>query len=417
VTQAQAPVRRVLYVEGNVDGTIGGSFFSLLFLVAGIDRARFEPIVVFAADNELQPRFHAHAIRTVIRSLPQPLTLPTPLGRLLAKGVNFCRGWLLEPIRLALLLKREQVELVHLNNSITRNHPWMLAARWARVPCLTHERGINTVFQPRARRLARTLRAVISISNAVTDNFTARGLGDLPIVTIHNGLDPQQMRVTRSASEIRAELGVASDARLVGIVGNIKPWKGQEVVIRAIALLREEFPTLVCLLIGDTSPHEMSYREDVTRLIGALGLANTVFVTGYRSDVANYVDVLEVQIHASVDPEPFGRVLLEGMALRKPLVASGGGAVPEIVVDGGTGLLFTPGDPEALAAALRQLLRDPVRARAMGEEGRRRLESHYSVRNNVERTQALYEKVFEGCAVGRAGADGPAAGQSGRSGS
>jgi glycosyltransferase involved in cell wall biosynthesis len=165
-------------------------------------------------------------------------------------------------------------------------------------------------------------------------------------------------------------------------------------VIRAIGQLRAQFPELVCLLIGDTSPVDVAYRAQIVKLIAELGLEKTVLITGYRKDVANYVDALEVQIHASVDPEPFGRVLLEAMALHKPLVASGGGAVPEIVVDGETGLLFTPGDASALAGKLRALLLDPERARAMGAAGRKRLEAHYSIRRNVERTQAVYDGLF-----------------------
>jgi glycosyltransferase involved in cell wall biosynthesis len=388
--------RRVLYVEGNVDGTLGGSFFSLLFLASGLDRTRYEPVVLFAAPNELQSRFHAARIRTVVRGMPPATRLPTPLGRIVAKAVNFVRGWIIEPGRLARFLREERINLVHLNNSITRNHPWMLAARRAGIPCITHERGINFVFQPRARRLARTLAGVISISKAVTDNFIERGLGSLPIVTIHNGLDPDEMRVTRSAEDVRGELGVPAGARLVGIVGNIKRWKGQEVVIRAMAALRADFPDVVCLLIGDTSPSDAHYRDKIQALIAEFGLERTVLITGFRRDVPNYIAILEVLIHASIEPEPFGRVLLEGMALRKPLVASDGGAVPEIVVHGDTGLLFKPGDPAALAAALGTLLRDADRARTMGEAGRARLVEQYTISRNIERTQAVYERLFAG---------------------
>lgn len=271
--------RRILYVEGNVDGTIGGSFFSLLFLVAALDRTRYEPVVLFAVPNELEPRFHAAGVRTLVRGMAPATVLPTPVGRLAAKAVNFVRGWIAEPARLARLLREERIDLLHLNNSITRNHPWMLAARRAGIPCITHERGINFVFQPRARNLARGLAAVISISKAVTDNFAERGLGSLPIVTIHNGLDPDELQVTRPPDELRAELGIAPGARIVGIVGNIKLWKGQEVVIRAIAALRAEFPDLVCLLIGDTSTSDAVYRERIGALIAELGLERAVIIT------------------------------------------------------------------------------------------------------------------------------------------
>ena len=386
--------RRVLYVEGNVDGTVGGSYFSLFYLVSNLDRSRYEPIVVFAADTPLLPKFHAAGVRTMIRPLPTAARLPGAGGRLIAKGVNFWRGMVAEPLRLAALLRRERIDLVHLNNSIVRNHSWMVGAMLAGVPCVTHERGINERFPMRARLLARRLKAVVCISAAVRDNFVARGLGGLRLVTIHNGLDPASMQVTRSVEDVRAELGVGLEQRLVGMIGNIKQWKGQGVVIRAIGLLRDEFPTLTCVLVGDSSPSDAAYRQEIDGLIDELGLRDRILITGYRTDVANYVAALDVQIHASVAPEPFGRVLLEGMALSKPLVASGGGAVPEIVVDGQTGLLFEPGNPAALASALRSLLAEPARAEAMGRAGRERLEAEFSIRHNVRETQAMYDRAI-----------------------
>jgi glycosyltransferase involved in cell wall biosynthesis len=181
---------------------------------------------------------------------------------------------------------------------------------------------------------------------------------------------------------------------LVGIIGNIKPWKGQDVAIRALGLLRDEFPNVTCLLVGDTSPGDVPYRDKIESLIKELGLDGRDIITGYRTDVADYIAALEIQIHASIDPEPFGRVLLEGMALNKPLVASGGGAVPEIVVHGKTGLLFEPGRPDALAAAVRSLLMDPALAASMGRAGRARVASDFSIEHNVHEIQTLYDRLL-----------------------
>jgi glycosyltransferase involved in cell wall biosynthesis len=161
-----------------------------------------------------------------------------------------------------------------------------------------------------------------------------------------------------------------------------------------MGLLRDEFPELTFAFVGDSSPADAAYRREVEALVDELGLRGRVLITGYRTDVASYVAALEVQIHASVAPEPFGRVLLEAMALSKPLVASGGGAVPEIVVDGETGLLFEPGDPASLATALRSLLGEPARAEAMGRAGRRRLEREFSISHNVAETQRLYDRLL-----------------------
>src|SRR5688572_28383302 len=97
--------QRILYVEGNVDGTIGGSYFSLLFLASGVDRDRYEPIVVFAAPNLLIPRFAAKGVRTEVHPLREPGRLPGFFGRIVAKVANVLYGWLLEPLRLAALLR------------------------------------------------------------------------------------------------------------------------------------------------------------------------------------------------------------------------------------------------------------------------------------------------------------------------
>lgn len=387
--------KRILYVDSNVDGTIGGAYFSLLYLVTELDRGRYEPLVAFSASTSLAPQFEAVGVRTVVRPLAPAVKFRGRVGRLAAKPANFLLGFVLEPIRLAQFLRRQRVSLVHLNNSIIRNHPWMVAALLARVPCVTHERGINERFSLRTRLLARSLRAVICISAAVRDNLVSKGLGRLHLVTIPNGLDPESMCARREAAQVRAELGLAPEQRLIGVIGNVKPWKGQEVVVRAMGLLRDRYPDLACVFVGDTSQGERDYVRRIESLAEELGLAQRIKITGYRSDVADYLAALDIQVHASIAPEPFGRVLLEAMAFSKPLVASGGGAVPEIVIDGETGLLFQPGAPEDLARCIGRLLDDPALAGQMGRAGLARLQEHFSIAANVRETQILYARLLD----------------------
>jgi glycosyltransferase involved in cell wall biosynthesis len=394
--------RKVLYVEGNLDGTIGGSFFSLLFLVTGLDRKLYLPVVVFYARNPLLDRFKQAGIDTRVIVPRRPITLRSLAGRWISKAANFIKGFVVEPLQIACLLRREGIDIVHLNNSITSNHVWMLAARFARVACVSHERGINASFSGRSRWLGRGLDAVICISGAVQDNFARAGLYDLKLNTIYNGLDPEEMAPRRSRDEICQELGVDSAKRFVGIVGNVRHWKGQEVVIRALSRLGSKFDDVVCLIIGDADSANQQYRDHITNTLNELGLGGRVVITGYKVRVADYISVLEVLIHASVMPEPFGRVLLEGMALRKPIVASRGGAVPEVVVHEVTGLLFSPGNHDDLAASLERLLDDPEGAAAMGVAGYERLMAEFSIEQNVRATESLYERVLESRATHRA---------------
>ena len=385
---------RVMYVDGNLDGTVGGSYFSLYYLATGLNRERFEPMVVFSTDNTLIPDFRAAAIDTRIVPMPRALSVKWNLPRFLARPVNAIQENLLMPIDIRRLLKREHVDILHLNNSTTGNHEWMLAAFLSRIPCVTHERGINRAFSLRTRFLARRLAAVVCISDAVRRNFDTRNFAGLRLITILNGLDPQQLQVSRSREEVRRSLGVDAGIPMIGMIGNIRLWKGQEILIRAVTTLRDRWPNLQCLLLGSVSPCSQSYVDKLETLVSELGLKKCIMTMGYRRDVADYLNALDIVVHASTEPEPFGRVLLEAMALSKPLVASRAGAIPEIVEEGVTGLTFQPGDSEDLARCIAQLLRDPVAATMMGDNGRRRLIDRFCVRKNVEMTEALYERVL-----------------------
>lgn len=386
--------RRIVYVEGNIDGTIGGSFYSLLFLIKGLDKSRFAPTVVFSLPNALIPRYEAAGARVIVRPNAQPVQVSGAIGRMFSRVANFMLAFVIEPWRLSRLCRAEKFDLVHLNNSVTGNLPWMLGAWWANTPCITHERGINPRVSTRVRFCSRFLTRVICISDAVRGTVESLRLRGPALVTIPNGLDPAEMRVTRPAADIHAELGIAPDRPVIGIIGNIKPWKGQEVVIRAVALLKRTTPDVLCLLIGDFGRDDLAYRPRITQLIDELGVRDNVLVTGYRANVADYVNTLRVVIHASVDPEPFGRVLLEAMALSKPLVASRGGAAPEIVAEGTTGLLFTPGDAEDLARQVERLMGDAAERERMGRAGYERLRDQFGIERNVRLTQDLYAQIL-----------------------
>lgn len=387
--------RRILYCEQNTDGTVGGSYYSLLYLTGGIDHARYRPFVVFHFDHVLVPHYREAGCEVAI--LPKPAPVAFPVGgpiRLAQKGANVARTLLAPAWRNYRFLARNRIDLVHLNNSILYNHDWMIAALLRGIPCITHERGINDRFPPLARRMARSLSAVVCISDAVRDNMLSRGVRGKRIVRIHNGIDPASVRPARPPEEVRRSLGIGAGDRVIGVVGNIKRWKGQETAVLAMARLRDRHPGLRCLLVGQVGAADREYGERIERMIGSEGLEGRVILTGFQENVADFVNVMEIVLHTSIDPEPFGRVLLEAMALRKPVIGTGIGAVPEIVLDGETGLLVPPGDPSALAAALGRLLDDPATARRWGVDGFQRLNESFRIEKNIEETEALYREIL-----------------------
>lgn len=391
-----ASVRRVLYCESSADGTIGGSHYCLLYLIEHLDRSRFEPLVYFHETHALVPRFEATAT-TVIEPAGRAFQFGREGGSLalLRRSLNLGKYASSVGSHVAFLM-RHRIDLLHLNNSVTRHQDWMLAARITGLPCIVHERGISDVYTPRDRWFSEHVSLVIPAAAWIRDHMVSRGVSGGNIRVMYDGLDPRLVSVTTPVETLRREWQVAPDARVVGIVGNVRPWKGQETVVHAALDVARELPSLVCFIVGAATPADQEYLDNLKRLVAAAGLEANFRFTGYRNDVPSFMHMMEFVIHASTDPEPFGMVLLEGMAQRKALIGSRAGGPVEVIVEGETGFTFPPGDAPALAACMRRLLADPEQARRMGTAGYARLLEHFSVSTYMGNIHQAYAAVLDG---------------------
>jgi glycosyltransferase involved in cell wall biosynthesis len=154
------------------------------------------------------------------------------------------------------------------------------------------------------------------------------------------------------------------------------------------ALLLCDFPAARFVIVGD-GPQ----RDELVALARDLGIADRVIFAGFRTDVPDLMSAFDLFVLASVF-EPFGLVLVEAMALEKPVVASRVNGIPEVVADGEAGLLVPPRDPHALAEAAARLLRDQALARHMGQAGRGRVLARFTVEAMAGKTMALYEEIL-----------------------
>lgn len=237
--------------------------------------------------------------------------------------------------------------------------------------------------------------AGIAISHAVA-RFCAEVEGAPPgkLHTIHYGLPlpaPLDRRTAQTA--LHTLLNVPPDAPLIGGVGRLIAQKGYDTALRAFDLLATDFPAAHLVLIGDGGQRPVLEAE--ARRLGLLGKPGTparVHFIGWRDDAAELMAGLDVFIMPS-RWEGFGLVLLEAMSRALPVVGSAVSAIPEVVIDGETGLLVPPDDAPALADALRSLLADPPLARHMGMMGENRLEEFFTAGRMIDSTVALYTQV------------------------
>jgi glycosyltransferase involved in cell wall biosynthesis len=178
----------------------------------------------------------------------------------------------------------------------------------------------------------------------------------------------------------RAELGVRPSEPLIGVFGRLQRWKGQDVFVAAAAEIASARPTAKFVVVGGSVfGLEPEYFEELKRTATALGLGDRLRFTGFRSDVPRFMAACDVVCHTSRVREPLGLVVLEAMALGRPIIATEGGGPSEIITSEALGTLIPPGDPQAMARAAIALLDDPARRAAMGTRAAEHVAAHFSI--------------------------------------
>lgn len=340
---AEHPLR-VLYVTPFAE--MGGAERTVVDLIALHDRDVVEPAVCFLHDGPLVTRWREElGVQTFL--------LPAPRLRRVVKARRTVAA-------LASLIGAQQVDLVH--STMGWGHMFGgRAARRAGKPCVWYQ-------HTRPSRRALDVRAALVRTRTIIANseFTAAAQGRVnplrrQVVVIYPGTRiPTEDREARRGRG-RAALGIQPDEFAVGIAGRLQRWKGQDVVLRAAASLIRARPQARLFVIGGALfGLDAGFEQELRRLAADLGIGDRVAFTGHRDDVGDCLAALDVVVHASVHPEPFGLALVEAMAAGTALVAADGGAAREIVTHDSDGLLVPPGDHEALAAALLDLCDNPA---------------------------------------------------------
>jgi glycosyltransferase involved in cell wall biosynthesis len=209
---------------------------------------------------------------------------------------------------------------------------------------------------------------------------------------VHPGIDAPAAASPGELDELRKQIGLPPGRVVVGTVGRLQPWKGQDRLLQAIAQLRSKGLDLHGLIVGGDA-YELSpeYARQLQHLVVQLDLEGAVTMPGQVDNVAPYMQLMDVFVNAS-DAEPFGIVLVEAMALGVPVVAVASGGPLEIVDPGRSGELARTGDPESLAHALLGLVGDPDLRRRRGEEGRRAA-TRFSASAMAEGMQSHWEAL------------------------
>lgn len=364
---------RTLHVESAEDGTVGGSHRSLTDLVSGLPEQGFRPTVLFYSANPFVDVLEKAGIPVVtwddVRRREREIRLTRNRAAIYIDAVR-------SVIRRRRLLRELRIDLLHLNNSpFVGYDDWLPAARSLGIPCVVSMRGdvLETPGRLAALAFSRFQR-IVPVSHYVATSPACRAVPPSRVQVIHNGTDlsrfPDPEQAAELRSQLRHELGIPADHFLAVMAGTVRDWKGQLEVVRAVAMLPAPLrQRLRVLFAGGWGASDEDYVRLLRELMSTEGLESTVHLVGNRPDIPALFAAADVALHASIQGEPFGLVVIEALACGAPVLAAGDGGPAEILREGG-GLTHDPSNPAELAALLEQVMTDPELLHRLSSEAR-----------------------------------------------
>jgi glycosyltransferase involved in cell wall biosynthesis len=377
-----APVP-IAYVQSVAER--GGVEVVLVNILRCLDRTLFLPTVFVLSEGPFVQELRATGTEVVVVAAPR------------TRNVRATREVI---AALAREMQQRGVRLVHSHNAHAHVFGG-LAARRISAPSILHLHGVPRPSLNHHGALALASLAVpatctVAVSGWVQQTYERYWLGVRRARVLHNGIDTGSLQEVNDWQTVREEFGIPADAQLVLLAARLERWKGVHIFVEAAAELATKHPRARFLVVGGSLfGLDPEYAEELRRQVRALGLEKRLLLTGHRSDVYRLMRAADVVVQCSVAAEPFGLVLIEAMALCRPVVASALGGAIEIVRHGETGLLVPPGHPEAPAAAVGHLIGDPKHRERLGAAGRARVEERFTAQRMVSGLQRLYHELLD----------------------
>jgi len=407
----------ILYIA---EFSTGGSVESLLCLVGGLDKKAFKATVLFYTMPEpaVCDRFRASGASVTSlypgssgKGAPgelKKINLQSKVRRVFGhrverfyESLKFALHFLRFRLPIYKAIRRSISEirpnLVHLNNGVVSDMPGILAARALRIPAICHIRTLRKLPYP-GIAAARSVSVFLCISNAVRERLVEQGIESSRCIVIPNAVDSERFGESAiSAAGIRTEFGWEDTDKVFALVGRVVSWKGQDFFIQAIAEARKTESSIRGLIVGDgdaTSKGD-AYVSKLRSMVSALSIDDSVRFTGHRNDIPSIMKASDAVICASSLPEPFGRVIIESMAVGTPAVATDAGGATDIITDGQNGILVPIQDSEALAQAMLRLSRDSDFVHELRSAAMQTVADRYTVKRHVDQVCGIYESVLD----------------------
>ena len=365
---------KILYL--NHVSKMGGAEENLFSLIKSLDKKKYTPILICQEDGELPQKLRKIGVEVKYLKM-----------RGWRKAKYFLANFI-TVIKLLIFIKRNNIRLVHVNPY--RLAPYgALAARWAKIPSVLSIHDFVDESKIKRFLIDRTNKIIV-VSDSIKKVFSSR---NDKVRIIHNGVDFSIFDKMIKGESIKKEFAVANGTYLVGIVGQITPWKGHQDFLAAAVEVLKKKPFVKFLIVGDALFNKELSIEKLREISRQYKINSQVIFTGLRKDIPQLIAALDILVLPSRQ-EPFGRVILEAMAMGKPVIATDCGGPAEIITSGQTGMLIPVKRPDLLAEAIIRLLSNRLERERLSQAGYQLVKNKFDLQKQVNKVTDLYEQVL-----------------------
>lgn len=378
---------RILFVHSSAE--LYGSDICLFELVTRLPNS-YEKIVVLPEEGPLAKRLRDKGIPVIV----------TSLGVIRRQYIHPLRIFIFlfrstySIVRLIAIIEKERIDLVHTNVSVVVSAS--IAAFLTKRPHVWHIREIfptsGVITKSLMRFIDKFSDKIICISMAVKEQlkFSEKA------VVIYDGIDTKEIKKNVDRNKLREEFNINKSDFIIGTIGRINLIKGQKYLIKSMAEISKTRKDVKLFIVGDVYRNNVKFKLELVKAVNELGIRQYVFFTGFRDDIYDVLSSFNIFVLASSLPEGLGKVIIEAMMMGKPVVATMSGGPSEVVIDGETGFLVPPKDPEKMAEAISKLLNNEGLRKRFGRAGRKRVKKLFSIETKVEKIVNIYGQVLGG---------------------
>jgi glycosyltransferase involved in cell wall biosynthesis len=386
----------ILFIHQSAE--LYGSDKTILMFISSLDKQKYFPVVMLPFDGPLKTEFKKNNIKVVIAPvLKLYRKMFTPKNIL-----KFCKEYK-EGLKIINELHKEHKFSIVYSHTLAA----LIGIIFARKNKIKHLWHVQEIIAKPAIFNKGFIKLLSLKSNhvAVYDSRTTMEFWIKDNATLAkkskyvcNGLDVKEKPVPNldDIQKIRKEFfKVQPDDIVIGLVGRINSWKGQQLLLEAFHKIANKYPNIKLVYIGSAPPNQEFFEIELNEKISSYNLSERVVIIPFQQNIWRFWDSIDIAVVPSTEPEPFGMVAIEAMLSKKPVVASNHGGLTETVVNNETGFLFEPNDSQKLAAAILNLIEDKNKRVLFGEKGYERVHLHFSLEKHVDEFEAIFETLLK----------------------